>query len=110
MEQVTIAPTVLSATGLVTACITVCKCLNDKEGLSNNIQREALLETSHTHCKFLSLQAELTFVISLYKNTKKLLLTITAKITMKQRVLSKNPQQNQLQQCYILCMCREKMN
>jgi hypothetical protein len=29
---------------------------------------------------------------------------------MKQRVLSKNPQQNQLQQCYILRMCREKMN
>jgi hypothetical protein len=29
---------------------------------------------------------------------------------MKQWVLSKNPQQNQLQQWYILCMCREKMN
>jgi hypothetical protein len=30
MEQVTIALTVLSATSLVTACITVCKCLNNK--------------------------------------------------------------------------------
>ena len=29
---------------------------------------------------------------------------------MKQRVLSKNPQQTQLQQWYILCMRREKMN
>jgi len=67
MEQVTIAPAVLSATGLVTASRAVCKCLNDKEGLSNNIQRAALLETSHTVCKFLSPQAELTFIISLVK-------------------------------------------
>ena len=66
-EQVTIAPTVLSATGLVTACITLCKCLNDEEGLSNNIQRAALLGTSHTVCEFLSPQAELTFIISLVK-------------------------------------------
>ena len=43
------------------------KCLNDKEGLSNNIQRAALLETSHTVCEFLSPQAELTFIISLVK-------------------------------------------
>jgi len=67
MEQVTIAPAVLSATGLVTASRAVCKCLNDKEGLSNNIQRAALLETSHIVCKFLSPQAELTFIISLVK-------------------------------------------
>jgi hypothetical protein len=67
LEQVTTAPTVLLATGLVTACTTVCKRLYDKEGLSNNIQRAALLETSHTVCKFLSSQAELTFVISLVK-------------------------------------------
>jgi len=67
MEQVTTAPKVLSATGLVTACRAVCKCLSDKESLSNNIQRAALLETSHTVGKFLSPQAELTFVISLVK-------------------------------------------
>ena len=43
------------------------KCLSDKEGLSNNIQRAAPLETSHTVCKFISPQAELTFIISLLK-------------------------------------------